>query len=266
VEAGGYPNLERQREQIKECVSKNADALVVGTVSFEGLTTTVLDIAKRIPVLATVNDIADPGITAKSGVSWTEMGAIVGRYLKAKHPAGSPAVIAAWFPGPQGAGWVKFIDDGFKDAIAGSAVQIVVTKWGDTGKEIQRTLLQEALESHPNIDYIVGNALTAEAAVSELRAKGLDERVNIVSTYFTHGVFRGIKRGRILAAPTDSPVIQGRISIDQAVRVLEGRPYIKHAGPRIYMVDQSNIDTFDVEASLAPPTFLPTFRVSIRDA
>ena len=212
-----------------------------------------------MPVLATVNDIDDNGITAKSGVSWTTMGRVAGEYLAQKHGAGTEPVTVAWFPGPQGAGWVDFIETGFKLGLRDSAVEIVVTKWGDTGKEIQRTLVQEVLESHPQVDYIVGNALMAEAAISTLRNRKLDSRIKVVSTYFTPAVYRGIRRGRILAAPTDAPVMQGRISIDQVVRILEGREVIKHTGPQIQMIDQNNWQDFDISNSLAPPSFLPTF-------
>ena len=55
-----------------------------------------------------------------------------------------------------------------------------------------------------------------------------------------------------MAAPTDSAVIQGRIAIDQAVRILEGKDYLKHVGPEIYVVDKSNIKSFDYASSLAP--------------
>jgi protein TorT len=259
VEAGGYPNLERQRQQIEQCTSEGADALVVGTVSFRGLNQSIVRIAKSLPVLSTVNDIEDTGISAKSGVSWTTMGQVAGEYLAQKHGAGSEPVTVAWFPGPQGAGWVDFIETGFKRGLKDSAVEIVVTKWGDTGKEIQRTLVQEVLESHPHVDYIVGNALMAEAAISTLRNRKLENQIEVVSTYFTPAVYRGIRRGRILAAPTDAPVMQGRISIDQAVRILEGRDIIKHAGPQIQMIDQDNWQQIDISDSLAPPSFLPTF-------
>lgn len=259
VEAGGYPNLERQRQQIEACTRAGTDALIVGTVSFRGLSDTITRIARSIPVLATVNDVDDIGITAKSGVSWTTMGRVAGEYLALRHPRGSTPVAVAWFPGPSGAGWVKFIEDGFQQGLSDSAVEIVVTKWGDTGKEIQRTLVQEVLESHPQVDYIVGNALMAEAAISTLRNRKLDNDIKIVSTYFTPAVYRGIRRGRILAAPTDSPVLQGRLSINQAVRVLEGREFIKHAGPKILMIDQDNWSEINITDSLAPASFLPAF-------
>ena len=262
VEAGGYPNLARQIKQIKECTEQGVDALIIGTVSFEGLTPTLKEIAKRIPVIATVNDIADAGITAKTGVSWTTMGAVVGEYLTRLHPRGSKVVKVAWFPGPQGSGWVPFVNKGFRSTAAKGASEVVITKWGDTGKEEQRTLVQDALESGVKFDYIVGNALAAEAAVSLLRAAGKSEQIGVLSTYLTHAVYRGIKRGRIIAAPTDSPVMQGRISIDQVLRVLEGQAYLKHTGPEIIMVDGDNVNSLQPDASLAPPTFLPTFKVN----
>jgi protein TorT len=214
-----------------------------------------------LPVLATVNDIHSDGISAKSGVSWYTMGKRIGDYLAKRHPVGGEPARVAWFPGPRTGGWVRFIDAGFRDGINAGAVDLVAVKWGDSGKRIQRNLIQEVLNDTPDIDYIIGSAPTAEAAVSELRIRQLTGSIQILSTYFTHGVFRGIKRGQILAAPTDSPVLQGRLSIDQAVRLLEQQPIIRHAGPRIIMVDQQSAARFDASESLAPAIFSPTFTV-----
>ncbi len=261
VEAGGYPNLARQIAQVKECTAREADILVVGTVSFEGLTPTILEIAERIPVTAVVNDIADPGISAKTGVSWTMMGSSIGEHLAHRHPRGSPTVKVAWFPGPQGSGWVPFVEAGFREALRESSAEIVVTKYGDTGREIQLILVEEALEARPDVDYIVGSAVTAEVAVSALRARGLLGRIRILSDYFTHAVYRGIKRRRIQAAPTDFPVIQGRLGIEQAVRLLEGRLELIHVGPAIQLVDLDNVDELGTGTSLAPASFAPRFTV-----
>ena len=103
--------------------------------------------------------------------------------------------------------------------------------------------------------------MTAEAATGLLRSRGLEDQIKIVSYYFTPGVDQGIRRGQILAAPTDSAVIQGRVAIDQAVRILEGKDYLKHVGPALYVIDKSNIETFDRSSSLAPDDFRPTFTV-----
>jgi protein TorT len=113
VEAGGYPNLERQRQQIEQCTADRADALIVGPVSFRGLNETILEISKKMPVLATVNDIDDLGITAKSGVSWVTMGYLAGEFLANRHPSGSTPVKVAWFPGPKGA-WLALLRPALK--------------------------------------------------------------------------------------------------------------------------------------------------------
>lgn len=260
VEAGGYPHLQRQILQIEDCLSKGADALIVGTVSYQGLTELLTRLGPNLPVIAAVNDIDSRGVAAKIGVSWTEMGSKAGAFLAARHPSGSPTVKIALFPGPLGAEWVDFVLNGFHRAIAGSAIEIVTEKRGDTGKEIQRNLVEEVLEENPDIDYIIGTAPTAEAAVSLLRNKGLGQRIKIVSFYLTHGVSRGIKRGRILAAPTDRPSLQGKMSIEQAVRVLEGIVQHLHMGPEILLVDQESIGAIDPLLSLAPASFIPVYK------
>ena len=261
VEAGGYTELNTQINQIEDCVAAGADAVVIGAISYDGLNNLVAEIrGKGVPVIDIINGMSSPELSAKSLVSFGEMGGKAGEFLAKKHPSGRK-VKAAWFPGPAGAGWVEAGNSGFMAGVAGSAVEVVDTKYGDTGKEAQSALVEDALETYPDLDYIVGTAVTAEAAVPILRARGLTDKVKVVSYYFTPGVDQGIKRKQILAAPTDSTVIQGRIAIDQAVRILEGHDYHKHVGPALYVVTTDNHGDFDPSSTLAPTGFSPVFRV-----
>lgn len=261
LDAGGYPNLERQIEQITDCVADGADGLIVATVSFDGLTPAIKTIAEKIPVIGAVNDIADEGIAAKAAVSWYDMGNAAGRVVAERHPKGTPPVDLAWFPGPELAGWVRFVDAGFRDAIADSSARVIATQYGDTGREIQVLLVEEVLENYPQIDYLVGSAPMAEAAVSILRSKGLSDRIGVVSDYMTHSVYRALRRDRIIAAPTDFPVLQGRLAIEMAVRAVENKLTVRHAGPRIELMTPQNVRDIGPDESLAPPSFVPTFVV-----
>ncbi len=263
VEAGGYTNLNTQISQIEDCVARGADAVVIGAISFDGMNNLVSEIrSKGIPVVDVINGISSSELSAKSLVSFGEMGFKAGEYIASLHPAGSGKVKAAWFPGPPGAGWVEAGNAGFQEAVAGSDIEVVETKYGDTGKEIQLKLVEDTLEAYPDIQYIVGTSPTVEASISLLRSRGLSDQINLLAYYFTPGVFRGIQRGQVLAAPTDSAVVQGRVSIDQAVRILEGKSYLQHVGPALYVIDSNNIDTFDQASSLAPDGFKPTFTVN----
>jgi protein TorT len=262
LEAGGYTNLNKQISQIEDCVANGAQAVVIGAISLDGLNNLVKEIrSKDIPVIDVINGISSPELSAKSLVSFGEMGYKAGEYIAKMHPKGSGKVKVAWFPGPPGAGWVEAGNLGFVEAVKDSDIEIVDTKYGDTGKEVQLKLVEDVLEAHPDINYIVGTSPTTEAAVQLLRGRGLDDKIKVLAYYFTPGVYENIKRGRVLAAPTDSAVIQGRVAIDQAVRILEGKDYLKHVGPALYVIDSKNIETFDYPSSLAPADFKPVFRV-----
>ena len=262
VEAGGYTNLNKQISQIEDCVARGAEAVIIGAISFDGLNNLVKEIrGKGVPVIDVINGMSSSELSAKSLVSFGEMGYKAGEYIAKLHPKGSGTVKVAWFPGPPGAGWVEAGNKGFAEAVAKGDIQIVATKYGDTGKEIQFKLVEDTLEAYPDIDYIAGTSPTTEAAVQLLRDRGLSDKVKVLAYYFTPGVYQNIKRGRLLAAPTDSAVIQGRVAIDQAVRILEGKDYYKHVGPALYVIDSNNIDSFDYGSSLAPSSFKPTFIV-----
>ncbi len=263
VEAGGYTHLSTQISQIQDCVSGGAQAVVIGAISYTGLNPTVKRLHdKKIPVIDLVNGMSSPYSSAHSLVSFKTMGYEAGEYIAKLHPKGTPEVEVAWFPGPPGAGWVEDGNKGFLEAVKNSAIKVVSTKYGDTGKEIQLKLVEDTLDADPNIKYIVGTSPTALAAVDLLRERNLMNKIKVVSYYFTPGVYRDIQQGLILAAPTDSAVIQGRISIDQAVRILEGKPYMKRVGPKIFVITKANVHSFDYSSSLAPPNWSPVFTVN----
>jgi periplasmic protein TorT len=263
VEAGGYTNLSKQISQIEDCVSSGAQAMVIAAISYDGLNKTVDSLhAKNIPVVDLVNGMSSTVMSAKSLVSYKTMGFKAGEYIAKLHPKGSGKAQVAWFPGPPGAGWAEAGNIGFNDALKNSDLEIVATKYGDTGKEVQLKLVEDTLQAYPDIKYIVGTSPTTEAAVQLLRERGLSDKIKVLAYYFTPEVYEDIKRGRVMAAPTDSAVNQGRIAIDQAVRVLEGKPYHKHVGPVVFVIDKSNVGSFDYDSSLAPPNWSPVFTVN----
>jgi protein TorT len=81
----------------------------------------------------------------------------------------------------------------------------------------------------------------------------------VLSYYFGAGVYRGIQRGTIVAAPTDQPAIQAKLSVDLMVRVLEKRHYLRHVSATVILVDSGSLPTFDPSSSLASPGFRPIF-------
>jgi protein TorT len=257
-EAGGYENLATQKQQIAACVKAGADALIVGAISADGLNDVLAPYAERgIPVIDLINGLNAKVISARAAADFYDMGFAAGQYLK-KLAAGK-AVRVAWFPGPKGAGWVSAGDQGFRDALKGTSTTIVDTSFGDTGIAAQTKLLNAAFDRDKNIDYVVGTAVTAEAAAQVLRERKLSTRVKVIAYYFSAAAYRGIQRGTIAAAPTDQTAVQAKLAVDLAVSVLEKQEYPKHISAPVLLVDHDNVSRFDVGSSLAPPGFRPIF-------
>ena len=141
-------------------------------------------------------------------------------------------------------------------------MEIVAASRGDTGRTAQGQLIEKALDTVSDLDYIAGTAVTAEAAVPILRKRGLTKQIGVLAYYYGPGVHRGINRGQILAAPTDRQAVLARIAVDQIVRTLEGRPLLKHVAPKVMVVDRSNIRSFDTASTLPPRGFRPIFSVN----
>ncbi len=263
VEAGGYGNLTTQIAQIQQCVANGAQAVVIGSISLDGLNDLVTELrTQHIPVIAFMNDISSRDVTAKSLSAPGEGGLEIAKYLVGLHPTGSDAVDVAWFPGPQAAGWSKAADQKFMATVPGGAINIVEVKYGDTGKEEQAKLIEEVLTAHPDIDYIIGTGQTAVTAAGILRERGLEDKIKIMAYYISPEVYAELKSSGIQAAAVAPPVTIARIAIDQTVRILEGKNYMPHVGPKNFVIDSASLASFDSTSSIPPADFKITLRVS----
>ena len=263
-EAGGYEHLDVQREQLEECLANDTDGLIISAISQDGLEDLVKTAAARgTPVLDLINGMSSSHLDARVAVDFRDTGFQAGTYLRTLHPDNDQPLRVAWFPGPDGAAWVAAGNAGFREALKGSPIEIISTRMGDTGLATQSSLIESVLDEHADkLDYIVGTAVTAEAAVDSLRQRGLSKQIKVLSYYYSPGVHRGIKRGTILAAPSDQQALQARIAVDVMVRMLEKQDYFKHVAPRVVLIDASSLPGWDSSTTLAPRGFRPIFSIN----
>jgi len=262
-EAGGYSRLDVQRRQVEECMDGGGDGLILSGISATGLNDLVDKyVAQKKPVIDMINGIASDKITARAAVDFFDTGMAAAQYLRKLHDGASEPVKVGWFPGPDGAVWVDQADKGFRQGIEGSTIKILTAARGDTGRATQGRLVEAALDKYTDLDYIVGTTVTADAAVDLLRRKGLRDKVKVMAFYYGPAVHRGIRRGNVIAAPTDLQALQARISVDLVVRALEGQKLVRHVAPKVKVIDRKNIKKFDATTSLPPRGFRPIFSVN----
>ena len=85
----------------------------------------------------------------------------------------------------------------------------------------------------------------------------------MLSTYFSHGVQRGLRRGKILAANSDQMRLRGRLAVAQAVCLLQhpdasAEQCPRVMGPPILTLSAPLADPVD---SLSDGAFRPVYRV-----
>jgi len=250
-QAGGYEHLAEQRQQFAECLALGADAIVLCAISSAGLNSDIERAAQRhVPVIDLVNGVSSNAVAARSLVSFADMSFAAARYMLAD--AGNRHIKVLWLPGPQDAKWVRDAEVGLKQALQGHDVDVVQGGYAATESSSQMALIRHRLK--PNeIDYVLGNAVSAEMASNYLRyqAQG-GQHARIIAFYATEPVTALIHEGRVLAAPSDSAVLQARIAVDLAIRVLEGKPHGRQVAPYIEVLDHDNIDRYDMSKLLAP--------------
>ncbi len=280
VEAGGYTNLERQLNQVEDCIANGAEALVIAPISSDGNAKQIDVIrAKGVPVVVIITGI-NTAVDANSLQSFYSMGYVSCKWVVDQPQTRTGRVKVVWFPGPPGAGWSVAGDKGCHAAVEGTDVEILETRWGDTGKAIQLELVENILQTmtsgeNVELDFIVGTATTIEGAVGAIRERNLEKQIKLVAYYYTPGMHIFLKRGAVAMAPSDQMITQARVAIDQAVRLLEnkgmatgGRPEFNHTGrliehvqPPFIIVTPETVAEFNTATTLAPTGWIPKFSV-----
>jgi periplasmic protein TorT len=260
-EAGGYENLPKQLSQFDDCIASGVSAIVIGAISEAGVSKKFAEAkAKGIPVIGVANPTTPGALPAAVYVDFKQMGYMTGDALvKSLKPDDKANVVT--FPGPAGSGWAESFNDGFKAAAAASpAVKVLGEKFGDSGVAVQLQLIQDALQAYPNINVIWGTAPTAEAAIGAVAEAGRSD-IKIISSYENQAMLDALKRGDILAFATQYPVIEGAISIDQAVRILDQKPVMSFVQPIPDTIMKGAEDKINMSAVLAPGSWTPVYSV-----
>lgn len=249
-EAGGYEFLDKQRQQLKDCVVKKADAYIIAAISAAGLETEISQLAaKGIPVIDLINGIESEAILSHSVVSFREMTTAALDYIF--HHNQLQSFRLGWFPGPEGAGWVSDAETGLWKRLQGEAVELLHAGYAPTDGFRQATLTRTFYQQYNKVDYVLANAVAAKK-IAQLHEKQPQLASPIIAFYANPDVMTLLKHGKISAAVTDSPVVQARIAVDLAVRSLQGEVIPKRVSPEVIVLTQEQLAGFDLRRLLPP--------------
>lgn len=259
LQAGGYTALPKQVSQYDDCVASGADAILIAAISEAGVAAKINEgMGKGIVNVAVANPILDTPITARVTPDFYQKGFQTGEYVKKFLADKEGAAVA--FPGPQGSGWAETYMNGFRDSTKTGNVKLLAEMFGEASVPAQLRLVEDALQTYPDLTVIWGGAPTAEAAIGAVADAGRDD-VTIISSYENQTMLKSVKDGSVLAFATEYPVIMGRIGVDLAVRALEKKPHEKILLVAPGLVTKENVESFDETQIFAPEGTTPEFSV-----
>lgn len=260
-QAGGYTNLATQLNQMDRCIAEHYDAIILGAISAKGVASDVNKaVGQGIPVIDFVNGVDDPKVSAHALVSFYDLAVTTAKYI-VDHANGQKVEVG-FFPGPEGAGWSDDAVRGFNDTIKGTSVHVAVMRRGDTGENIQLNLIQNALQANRNVNTIVGVDIAAQAGAVAVRNLNLKGEVKVYAFDIIPPVYQDIVDGNAVGSPTDFTTIQGRMAVDEAVRLLVGQKLpANRVGPVPKMLTIENIKSVPWDDMFARKDFNATYTV-----
>ena len=259
-EAGGYGNLPRQVNQFDDCLASKADAILVAPISEAGLAGSFAKAkAAKVPTIAFINPVSEAPVAGKIFTQMKTKGVEAGRFLVKTITQGGPGYQVVGFPGAQGSGWAEQAVDGFKVGIEGSPIRLLDTKFGDTGVSDQLTLVEDALQTYPQMNLIWGTAPTVEAAIGAVADANRPD-IHIMAEYGTREMLDLLRKKKIMGFVSDYTVVQARMAVDLAVMVLEGKtPGATAFDVEPTLITDPSVSLDNVLQHFAPEDWQPVF-------
>lgn len=261
-EAGGYPNVDKQISQLQDCTNGGYDAIVVGAVNATALCPQIeAALAKGIVVVDLINGVncpkaEDSELFAHTAVSYKTVSATAAQWLVDK--VGATGANVGVYPGPEGAGWSDDVLAGWTETTKGTPVVTVDTRRGDYGVDIQQGLIQDSITANPTINWIYGLTAAVEGGLAYLRGANRTD-VQVLSGNPDPTVYQAIVDGQVAASGLDFSVMQSRMGMDSAARLLEKKLENKNVGPKPGILTKDNMADYPYDLLFGPKDFQPTY-------
>lgn len=244
--AGGYDKLAEQKQQLKHCHRLKADGYIIAAIAADGLSAEVdLLMADGIPVIDLVNGM-NSQVSSRSLVSFADMAAAAAQYMLTTES--NRPLNVAWFPGPDGAAWVRDAETGLAQALVGEDIRLVHGGYGMTETFVQADLVR-GLISRIQPDYIIANAVAASVAAKYFGKRG---KTRVVAFYSNPQTIELVRDSTLQATVTDSPVLQARVAVDLTVQWLEQGSAPRLVSPVIQVLTSENLAEADLSLTLPP--------------
>jgi ribose transport system substrate-binding protein len=234
----------KQISQIEDMISQKIDAIFLNPVDLEKIRPALVSLNRaKIPIInfdARVKDI--DLVTAFVGSDNRNAGYICGVDLVKRFPNGGPIAVFD-YPGSLS---TRDRIDGFNEAIAGKGFTVVFLREMADSDTVRRHV-KDMLKSNPEVVAVMGcNDLAALYTYAVCKTAG---RTDIL-IYGVDGSPEAkaaiAERGQFIGSGAQSIIAIAKESVAIAYKILDKKPYEKTVAVQTFLINQDNIDQYDI--------------------
>jgi ribose transport system substrate-binding protein len=243
------PDMDPQKQisQIEDLITRKIDAIFINPVDWEEIRPALVSLNKaKIPVINYDAEVRDLELVAAYvGSDNRNAGYVCGVDMAKRFPNGGPIAVFDC------AGMRSLRDriDGFNEAIIGKGFTIVFLRDAQGTSTLAKLHTEEMIKSNTHVLAIMGgNDPTALGAFEACKEAN---RTNI----FIWGVDGSplakaeiAKRGQFAGSGAQSPISIAKESVVVAYKILNKQPYEKMNPVRTFIINQDNIDEYDIDS------------------
>jgi len=242
------PDMDPQKQitQIEELIDKKIDAIFINPVDWEAIKPALVSLSKaKIPVINYDAEVRDLELVAAYvGSDNRNAGYVCGIDMAKRFPNGGPIAVFDC------AGMRSLRDriDGFNEAIIGKGFTIVFLRDAQGTSTLAKTHTEEMIKSNTHVLAIMGG--NDPTALGAFEACQEANRTNILIWGVDGSPLAKAeiaKRGQFAGSGAQSPISIAKESVIVAYKILNKQPYEKMVPVRTFIINQDNIDEYDID-------------------
>ena len=238
-----------QNALMDDLVAAGSDAIMISSVDPKTSTDAFNRIAAQVPLFTTDSDAPNSDRIAYLGSSNTQAGLQAGEIAKKALPDGGNCMGFVGFLGADNA--VERIA-GFREAVAGSGIELVDVRGDDVDFARARSNVDDVLAANPEIDCMVGFYSYNPPKIYEaLQASGKLGEITVIAFDEDPVTLGAVREGSFAGTVVQDPYQWGYQGMKLMAKYLEGdKSLIPSDGLMIVptkVIDKSNVDSFEAE-------------------
>jgi ribose transport system substrate-binding protein len=235
-----------QKRIVDDLLAKGVDGIAISPVDPANQTAMLDEAAQKAIVFTHDSDAPDSKRECYVGTDNVAAGRQAGDLIKEALPQGGKIAL---FVGKLDARNAQERLQGIKDAIAGTAIQILDIRTDDTDEVRAKANVAEMLVGHPDVAALVGLwSYNGPAILSAVRDAGKVGAVKIIAFDEDDETLTGVKAGAIVGTVVQQPFEFGYQAITLLAKAVNGDRSGIPAGHQVFIptmvIRQDNVDDF----------------------